>query len=54
MIRSRIEGFWGGARNAIEKSCEDEGEEGVTMMAGRGDFSVARGRDRSKGAGIKV
>lgn len=45
--RSHLEGFSGGARNAIEKSCEDEGEDGVTIIAGRGDFSVARGRERS-------
>lgn len=45
--RSRMEGFGGGARNAMEKSCEEEGEEGVTMIAGRDDFSVARGSERS-------
>lgn len=45
--RSRMDGLLGGARNAIEKSCEEDGEEGVTMIAGRGDFSVARGRERS-------
>jgi hypothetical protein len=37
----------GSARNAIEKSRDDEGEEGVTIMAGSSDFSVASERDRS-------
>lgn len=37
----------GGARKAMEKSCVCEGDEGVTMMAGKGDFSVASGRERS-------
>ena len=31
----------------MEKSRVEEGEEGVTIIAGRGDFSVARGRERS-------
>lgn len=39
--------FGGGARKAMEKSCVWLGEEGVTMMAGRGDFSVSVGSDRS-------
>ena len=54
----------------MEKSRVEDGEEGVTIIAGRGDFSVARGRERSvlsvsvgwkkrwrdvpSGAGIKV
>jgi hypothetical protein len=37
----------GGAKNAIEKSWGDEGEEGVTMIAGNADFSVAKGNERS-------
>jgi len=41
-------GFGGSARKAIEKSRFDDGEEGVTMIAGRGDFSVARGKDKSR------
>jgi len=52
--RWRIDGFSGAARKAIEKSCVDDGEEGVTMMAGRGDFSVTRGKERSRGAGISL
>jgi len=40
-------GLGGGARNAIEKSREDDGEDGVTIMAGSFDFSVTRGRERS-------
>lgn len=31
----------------MEKSRVEDGEEGVTIIAGRGDFSVARGRERS-------
>ena len=31
----------------MEKSRDDEGEEGVTIMAGNGDFSVASERERS-------
>jgi len=52
--RSRMDGFWGAARKAIEKSCVDDGDEGVTMMAGRWDFSVTRGKERSSGAGISL
>jgi len=51
---SKIPGSLGGARNAILKSCAEEGEDGVTMIAGKGDFSVASGKERSKGAGIRV
>lgn len=47
--RSSTDDLRGGARKAIAKSWEEEGEDGVTMMAGRGDFSVARGRERSLG-----
>lgn len=52
--RSRTLAFGGGARKAIEKSCVWMGDEGVTMMAGKGDFSVMEGRERSRGAGIRV
>jgi len=52
--RWRIEDLGGSARNAIEKSRVEEGEDGVTMMAGRCDFSVTRGKDRSKGAGMRT
>lgn len=45
--RSRSVSFGGGARNAMEKSCAEEGEEGVTMIAGSKAFSVMRGRDKS-------
>ena len=31
----------------MEKSRDDEGEEGVTIIAGSSDFSVASERDRS-------
>jgi hypothetical protein len=46
--RSRTEGFGGGARKAMEKSRAEEGEEGVTMIAGRESFSVFKGRERSE------
>lgn len=45
--RLRMDGFGSGARNAMEKSCVETGDDGVTMMAGRGDFSVRDGRERS-------
>jgi hypothetical protein len=46
-MRSRIVGLGGGARKAIEKSRFEVGDEGVTMIAGRVDFSSTRGRERS-------
>jgi hypothetical protein len=46
-IRSAREGLGAGAKKAIEKSWDEDGEEGVTMIAGKGDFSVASGRERS-------
>jgi hypothetical protein len=45
--RWRRGAFGGGARKAIEKSCVWMGDEGVTMMAGRGDFSVRVGSEKS-------
>jgi hypothetical protein len=44
----------GGARKAMAKSLEWVGDEGVTMIAGRGDFSVMLSRERSKGAGMSM
>ena len=41
-------GFGSGARNAMRKSVSPEGEEGVTMIAGKGDFSSTRGFERSE------
>jgi len=52
--RCRMDGLGGVQRKAMEKSCVEDGEQGVTMMAGRGDFSVTRGKDRSRGAGISL
>jgi hypothetical protein len=49
-ILSRTEGFGGGAKNAMEKSRDEDGDDGVTMIAGNGDFSVASGRERSVSA----
>jgi hypothetical protein len=40
-------GFSGGARKAMEKSAEQDGDEGVTMMAGNGDFSLIWESDTS-------
>jgi len=57
-MRSRRDGLGGGARKAMKKgesvAAAIDGDEGVTIMAGRGDFSAARGRDKSRGAGIRV
>lgn len=47
VTRSRMVCLGGGARKAIEKSWLWIGDEGVTMMAGKGDFSVMEGRERS-------
>jgi len=52
--RVKTESLGGGARNAIAKSLSPKGEDGVTMIAGKGDFSSTRGLDRSRGGGIKV
>lgn len=52
--RSRSDGFFSGAKNAMEKSVEHVGELGVTIMAGSGDFSSTKGKVRSKGAGMRV
>jgi len=54
VIRSRMFGLGGGARKAMAKSPVEEGDEGVTMIAGRGDFSEAKGRERSSGAGTSA
>lgn len=45
--RWKREGLGAGARKAMEKSPELEGEEGVTTMAGRGDFSLMVASERS-------
>ena len=45
--RSLREGFGGGAINAMEKSVSPEGDDGVTMIAGRAAFSSTSGSDRS-------
>lgn len=51
-IRCCMDGFSGGARKAMEKSRAEHGEDGVTMIAGRCDFSVTIGRERSGGMSI--
>jgi len=48
-MRSRNVGL---GENAMKK-WESVGDEGVTMIAGSGDFSFARGKDRLRGAGIR-
>lgn len=50
--RSKRVGFGGGARNAMEKSAEHDGDDGVTIIAGRGDFSS--GGQKSDGAGTRM
>ena len=50
-------GFSGGARKATEKSAEQDGEDGVTTIAGSGDFSPICSSGTSlypKFSGIKV
>jgi len=49
--RSRMPGFGIDGMKASAKSCAEEGEEGVTMMVGRGDFPATSVIERSKGAG---
>lgn len=51
---SRVDGFLGGARSAIEKRFSFDGDEGVTTMAGRGDISARLEMDRFAGAGVSV
>jgi len=46
--RERKVGFSGVARKAMLKSRGEMGDEGVTMTAGKGDFSATSGSDRSK------
>jgi hypothetical protein len=45
--RSFAVGFSGGARKATEKSAEQDGDDGVTTIAGRGDFSPISEREAS-------
>lgn len=52
--RSTSVGLVGGAKKAMLKSVSWVGEEGVTIIAGRADFSDMSGRERSRGAGIRV
>jgi len=46
-IRSQRKGLSAGTK-AMEKPCVEHGEEGVTIIAGRGDLSGTRGRARSE------
>ena len=44
---SDSDAFGSGARKAMWKSVSPEGDEGVTMIAGRAAFSSTRGLDKS-------
>jgi len=52
--RSRAVGFSGGAKKAIEKSAEQDGDEGVTMIAGSGDLSPTSVSEMSPAAGTRM
>jgi len=52
--RSLEVGFSSGATKAMEKSAEQDGEEGVTTIAGRGDFSPICETETSPGAGTRM
>jgi len=52
--RSRAVGFSGGARKAMEKSAEQDGDDGVTMIAGSGDLSPTSESETSPGAGTRM
>ena len=45
-------GLAGLGRKANEKSCVDDGEHGVTMIAGKGDFPATSVRERSVRKGL--
>ena len=47
--RSRKVGFSGGARKAMEKSAEHEGDDGVTTIAGSADFTLICESETSSG-----
>jgi len=52
--RSSAMAFSGGARKAMEKSAEQDGDDGVTTIAGSGDFSPICERGTSPAAGIRM
>jgi hypothetical protein len=52
-MRCRMERFSIGTK-AMQNSWVEQGDEGVTIIAGTGDFSGTRGAERSRGAGIRV
>jgi len=47
-------GRGGGGKKAKLKSRVDDGDEGVTIMGGIGDFSAMSGKDKSNGAGTST
>jgi len=47
-------GFSGAARKATEKSAEQDGDDGVTTIAGSGDFSPICESGTSPGAGMRM
>jgi len=52
--RLHAEGFSGGATKAMEKSAEQEGDEGVTTIAGSGDSSPIFESETSPDAGTRM
>lgn len=52
--RSLAVGFSAGARKAMEKSAEQDGDDGVTTIAGSGDFSPICERATSPCAGMRM
>jgi len=47
-------GFSGGARKATEKSAEQDGDDGVTTIAGSGDFPPICESGTSPAAGMRM
>jgi len=47
-------GFSGAARKATEKSAEQDGDDGVTTIAGSGDFPPICASGTSPGAGMRM
>jgi len=52
--RSRKLCLGGDGMKASEKSCVEEGDDGVTIIVGKGDFPATSVIERSKGAGISI
>jgi len=52
--RSRKPFLGADGMKANEKSCVEEGEHGVTMIVGKGDFPATSVIERSSGAGVSI